>query len=191
MGRIIVMPEAWVKRVATFVTSGVGEEQARAEARPAVLFSRTDPIAVQGNYSDYNVRSRHFRCLETFFVEVDDAGEIQAVVALEGLIHGKRTLLVYMVVALLPSEVGTGERLRGLLAGVQAKAAEFVPVGKLRITYLYDHSFAAPVQAQVAKLITDAPDEAGLIEEARVPNETGPGREAVLLSWRTAGGAAA
>jgi len=185
--KVILLPEAWVKRVSDFVVSGrMAEEGEPAGDRPEVLFSRSDPIVVQGNYSDYNIRSRHFRCLETFFIEVDEAGEIQSVVGLEGLLPGKRTVMVNLVIARPREGVDKATRMRELLEEVLRRAGEFVEISKLRITYLYDHNFSAPIQAQVWSTIIEAPERLGFIEEARIPNETGPGRDAVLLTMRAA-----
>jgi len=89
-------------------------EEARLEGRPEIVFSKIDQTVLGAHYSDFNVRSRHFRCLETFLVEVDEAEQITALVAVDGLTSAKRILNVNLVVA-MPSGQPVADRLRALL----------------------------------------------------------------------------
>ena len=76
------------------------------------------------------------------------------------------------------------ERLGGLLAGVCRVAASFASgVRKLRFTFVLDPSFGGPLGSQVSRVLIDEYESVGLVEEARMANETGPGREAVLLAF--------
>jgi len=181
-GAVVLMREAWVKRIAAFVATAGTPEEARLEGRPEIVFSKIDQTVLGAHYSDFNVRSRHFRCLETFLVEVDEAEQITALVAVDGLTSAKRILNVNLVVA-MPSEQPIADRLRALLDGALEVCRRFTPIAKLRLLYIFDHSFSAPLGAHVAPLLIDGFEAAGLVEEARIANETGPGREAVLLGF--------
>lgn len=176
-----IFPETWATRVGEFVTRAGTEEEARAGGGPEVIYCRIGPVGMQSHYTDYNVRSRHFRCVETFFVEVDAGGELRSVVAVDGLLFGRPTLSVTLIVTRARDGEDQAAHLRGLLEAVLAEARRYADVRRLRLSYLYSHSFSAPLESQVSRLIVDAPERLGLVEEARIANETGAGREAVLL----------
>lgn len=187
--RVVLLREGSVADVAAFVASAGTEEElqdgARPDDRPEIVFSQIDPIGLPLHYSDFNIRSRHFRVLETFFVEVDGAGRIDAVVGTTGLKRDRRVLNVLLAVLRRDPERPPGEHLRAVLDGTCRVAGRFVPaLQKLRFTFVYDPSFGGPLGAQVSRLLIDAADQAGLVEEARMANETGPGREALLLAFR-------
>lgn len=179
---VVLMREAWVKRVAAFVASAGTPEEARLDGRPEIVFSKIDQTGLPVHYSDFNVRSRHFRCLESFFVEVDPTGQVTGLVAVDGLRSDKRILNVNLLLA-RPGEEPMATRVQRMLDGTVAAIRAFVPVAKLRLLYIFDHSFSAPLGAHVAPVLIDEFDRAGLFEEARIANETGPGREAVLLGF--------
>lgn len=179
---VVLMREAWVKRVAAFIASSGTAEEARLDGRPEIVFSKIDQTGLPVHYSDFNVRSRHFRCLESFFVEVDPEGRITGLVTVDGLRSDKRILNVNLVL-MSPGSEPVEDRVRGILDGAVRAIREFVPITKLRLLYIFDHSFSAPLGAHVAPVLIDAFDGAGLFEEARIANETGPGREAVLLGF--------
>jgi hypothetical protein len=179
---VVLMREAWVKRVAAFIASSGTAEEARLDGRPEIVFSKIDQTGLPIHYSDFNVRSRHFRCLESFFVEVDATGRITGLVTVDGLRSDKRILNVNLLLAEPGPEPMTA-RLQRMLQGTVAAIQAFVPILKLRLLYIFDHSFSAPLGAHVAPVLIDEFDQAGLFEEARIANETGPGREAVLLGF--------
>jgi hypothetical protein len=183
-----LLREATVVDVAAFIASGATEEEGGHEERPEIVFSQIDPIGLALHYADFNVRSRHFRVIETFFVEVDDDGRIQAVVGTTGLKRDRRVLNVQLVVARPRPGEDAAERLRALLAGVGRVAREFAPgVRKLRFTFVLDPSFGGALGSQVSQVLVDGYERVGLVEEARMANETGPGREAVLLAFPVGG----
>ncbi len=179
---VVLMREAWVKRVAAFIAGAGTPEEARLETRPEIVFSKIDQTGLPVHYSDFNVRSRHFRCLESFFVELDPTGRITGLVAVDGLRSDKRILNVNLLLA-EPGPEPIAARLQAMLAGAVASIQAFVPIAKLRLLYIFDHSFSAPLGAHVAPVLIDEFERAGLFEEARIANETGPGREAVLLGF--------
>ena len=179
---VVLMREAWVKRISAFVANAGTPEEARLEGRPEIVFSKIDQTGLPVHYSDFNVRSRHFRCLESFFVEQDATGRITGLVSLDGLRSDKRVLNVNLLLA-EPGPEPIAARLQAMLDGTVAAVRAFVPIAKLRLLYIFDHSFSAPLGAHVAPVLIDEFDRAGLFEEARIANETGPGREAVLLGF--------
>jgi hypothetical protein len=179
---VVLMQEAWVKRVAAFVAGAGTIEEARVDGQPEIVFSKIDQTGIPMHYSDFNVRSRHFRCLESFFVEVDAAGEITGLIAVDGLRSDRRILNVNLLVAAAGPEPRT-VRVQGMLDGTLRAIRAFVPVAKLRLLYIFDHSFSAPLGAHVSPVLIDQFEDVGLFEEARIANETGPGREAVLLGF--------
>jgi hypothetical protein len=177
-----VLPERWASRVSSFIRSAGTAEEAAAEDRPEMVFSRVYLPTQMNFYSDFNIRSRHFRCLETFFVEADDADEIRAVVSLEGLRTARRVSNVNLIVARVPADDG-GAHLAELLGAVLREAGKYSATSKLRFTYIFDTSFEAPLGVRVSKFLTEPPADVPFVEEARIANETGKNREAVLLSF--------
>lgn len=180
--RVRLLPEAWAGRVSNFIRSGGTAEEAESEGRPETVLSRVYLPAQMGYYSDFNVRSRHFRCLETFFVAVGPDDEIHAVVSVDGL----RSTRVVTAVNLIVAQRSRGDRagdLAALLDGVLREAQRYSATERLRISYLYDTSFEAPVGVRIATVLSDPPDALPLREEARFPNETGRNREAVMLAF--------
>ncbi len=184
-----LLREATVAEVAAFIASGGTEEEVQLEERseeerPEIVFSQVDPLGLGLHYSDFNIRSRHFRVLETFFVEVDGEGRLEAVVSTTGLKRDRRVLTVQLVVIRKRPGEDPADRLRALLAGVCRVARGFVPgVRKLRFTFVLDPSFGGALGSQVSQVLIGGYEPAGLVEEARMANETGPGREAVLLAF--------
>jgi hypothetical protein len=180
--RIRVLPETWAGRVSDFIRSSGTEEEAAAEARPELLYTRFYLPAEGAYYSDFNVRSRQLRCIENFFVESDEQDEIKAVVAIEAPRSDSRVLRVSLVVA----HVGDGDpaqRLAHLLDGVLSVARQFTPADRLRFAYVYDTTAETTVGVRMAKVFHNLPPELPFREEARIPNETGQTREAVLLAF--------
>lgn len=180
--RFSVLPEARIAEVSGFVCSAGTVEEARVNGVPETYYARSYVPLEANQYADYNIRSRHFRCFETFFIETDSGGELQAVAATDGLGATKRSLNVSLVVA-RPREPEPAEHLRGLFERLLGEAARYSPASKLRFSYLYDLSFGGPVGVRVSKLFLESPEALGLIEEARIANETGANREAVLLAY--------
>ena len=75
------------------------------------------------------------------------------------------------------------DHVRSLLRGVLDAVRQFAPgVGKLRIVYVFEPTWSDALGAHVSQELINNYQGAGLVEEARIANETGPGREAVLLS---------
>lgn len=182
-GGVGLLREARVVQVAAFVASGGTEDEVQVEDRPEIVFSQIDPIGLALHYSDFNIRSRHFRVLETFFVEEDADGRIEAVVGTTGLTRDRRVLNVQLVVMRHRPGETPAARLRDLLLGVGRVARHFTSAArKMRFTFVLDPSFGGPLGAQVSRVLIDGYEDVGLVEEARMANETGPGREAVLLA---------
>jgi hypothetical protein len=180
---IRVLPETWVTRVSEFIRSSGTLAEAEAEERPETVFSRSYLPAHMSYYSDFNIRSRHFRCIETFFVAVGPDEEIQAVVSVNGLRTDTAVATAVLIVA-RPSEGDRAADLAALLDGVLQAIKRFAASAhRLRISYLYDISFEAAVGVRISQLLVDAPESLHLVEDARFPNETGRNREAVLLSF--------
>jgi len=177
-----VLPESWVTRVSEFIRSAGTLAEAEAEERPETIFSRSYLPAHMSYYSDFNIRSRHFRCIETFFVAVGPDEELQAVVSVNGLRTDTAVATANLIVA-RPSEGDRGADLAALLDGALQVMKRFAAVQRLRISYLYDISFEAAVGVRISQLLVDSPESLNLVEDARFPNETGRNREAVLLSF--------
>lgn len=181
---IVLLPEAAVVDVAAFVANAGPEEEIEGQDRPEIVFSQIDPIGLALHYSDFNIRSRHFRVLETFFVERGPEGRIDAVIGTSGVKRDRRVLNVLLAVLRHTSDEDPADHLRRVLTGVFQHAQCFAePLRRLRFTFVYDPSFAGPLGAQVSRLLLDRWEDAGLHEEARMANETGPGREALLLGF--------
>ena len=177
-----VLPERWAARVSEFIRSAGTAEEATAENRPEMMFSRVYLPTQMNFYSDFNIRSRHFRCIETFFVDEGSDGEIRAVVALEGLRTSRRAINLNLIVA-RPLWQDKGAYVAALLDGVLREASRYSAVDKLRLTYIYDTSFAAPIGIRLSDIFVHPPAHLPLVEEGRLPNETGKNREAVLLAF--------
>jgi hypothetical protein len=188
-GGVVLLREVSVVDVAAFVAAAGTEEEIVGEDRPEIVFSQIDPIGLSLHYADFNIRSRHFRVLESFFVDAGADGRIRAVVGTTGLKRDRRVLNVQLVVLRRGPEEDVAARLRALLAGVFVRAREFAPaVRKLRFTFVLDPSFGGALGAQVSRVLVEGWERVGLVEEARMANETGPGREAVLLAFVPGGG---
>lgn len=192
--RVRVLPEIWADRVSQFIRSSVTPELVTATGEGSIERTEQDPdapemlfarvyLATQMNYySDFNIRARHFRCIENFFVLTDDDDELRAVVGLEGIRSSRRVLNVGLIVARMPEEEPQ-RFLAELLDGVLHEAARYCQAIKLRFTYVYDTSFEAPIGVRMSEWLSDPDPSLPYEEEARVPNETGLNREAVLLSF--------
>ena len=183
-----VLPEAWAGRVSEFIRSAGTIEEAESEGRPETVFSRVYLPAQMGYYSDFNVRSRQFRCLENFFIAAGDDDEIRAVVSLDGLRSNQVVASINLIVAHL-SEGDRAEDLRALFEGVLGEVRQYTNTERLRIGFLYDTSFESAVGVRISEQIVDAPESLGMVEEARFPNETGRTREAILLAFSGRAGA--
>jgi hypothetical protein len=177
-----VLPESWAARVSDFIRGAGTAEQAAAEGVPEMLFSRVYLPTHMSFYSDFNIRSRHFRCQETFFVDIDEAGGLRAVVSLDGLRTKRRVANVNLIVA-RPPPSDPAAYLASLLDQVLRVAARYSAAVKLRLSYVYDTSFEAPLGVRMSSLFLDPPPSLPLREEARVANETGKNREVVLLAF--------
>lgn len=180
--RVRVLPEIWCAPVSAFIRSAGSSEETTAEERPQMVFSRVYLPTQMNIYSDFNIRSRHFRCQETFFVEAGDDGSIRAVVSLEGLRTKRRVLNVSLIAARLPA-ADPGGYLVELLDQVLDVAARFSAVKRLRFSYIYDTSFDAPLGVRMSGLLFRPPQHLPFFEEGRIPNETGKNREVVLLAF--------
>lgn len=177
-----VLPERWAARVSAFVRSSGTAEEALAEDRPQMVFSRVYLPTQMNFYADFNIRSRHLRCSEIFFVQTDGTDGIHAVVSLEGLRTAQKVVNLSLIVArLTPGREGA--ELVALLDQVLHEASKYSAVEKLRCTYIYDTSFQAPLGIRISNLLVHPPSELPFFEEARIPNETGKSREAVLLGF--------
>lgn len=180
--RVRVLPETWAASVSAFIRSAGSSEEAAAENRPQMVFSRVYLPTQMNLYSDFNIRSRHFRCQETFFVEAGDDGSIRAVVSLEGLRTKRRVSNVSLVAARLPAD-DPGGYLVDLLDQVLEVGARFSALTRLRFSYIYDTSFDAPLGVRMSSLLFRPPQHLPFFEEGRIPNETGKNREVVLLAF--------
>lgn len=181
---VVLLREAAVVDVAAFVAAAGTEEEIAGDDRPEIVFSQIDPIGLALHYSDFNIRSRHFRVIETFFMEVDADGRIQAIVGTTGLKRDRRVLNALLVVLRQQPGEDQAAHLRRVLEGVCRQARSFAPeLQKIRFTFVLDPSFGGPLGAQVSRLLIDGYESVGLVEEARMANETGPGREALLLGF--------
>jgi len=183
-GTMIVrpLPERLAGKVAAFIRAAGTSEEAKAEGRPEMVFSRVYLPTQMKFYSDYNIRSRHFRCLETFFVHCDEDGEIRAVVSTDGLRTHRRVTGVNLVVAKLPNE-DSGTYIATLLDAVLNEIRKYSATCKLRFTYIYDTSFESALGVRISDYLLHPPADSPLVEEGRIPNETGKNREAVMLSF--------
>lgn len=189
---VVLLSEAAVVEVASFVASAGTEEEIEGQDRPEIVFCQIDPIGLALHYSDFNIRSRQFRVLETFFVERGPDGRIDAVVATSGVKRDRRVLNVLLAILRHRPDEDPAAHLQRVLTGVFRAARRFAEgLRRLRFTFVYDPSFAGPLGAQVSRLLLERPDDVGLLEEARMANETGPGREALLLGFTPAGADAA
>ncbi len=186
--QIRVLPERWAARVSAFVRSSGTAEEAAAEDRPQMVFSRVYLPTQMNFYSDFNIRSRHFRCSEIFFVQTDATDAIHAVVSLEGLRTAQKVANLSLIVARLTPGQEAAE-LVALLDQVLHEASKYSAVEKLRCTYVYDTSFQAPLGIRISNLLVHPPSTLPFFEEARIPNETGKYREAVLLAFTGSCGA--
>jgi hypothetical protein len=184
--RVRVLPERWIGRVSAFIRSAGTLEESLAEDRPEVVFTRGNLATGRASYSDYNIRTRHFRCLETFFVETDAQDVLRAVVALDGFRTSQRILNVSLVVA-RPDGSERSERLSLLLTRVLGEAAGYAAAEKLRFTYVVDSRSGVPLGSHLSELLLQPPEQLPFHEDARIPNETGQDREAVLLAFAPAG----
>ncbi len=180
--RVRVLPETWAASVSAFVRHSGSSEEAAAENRPEMVFSRVYLPTQMNLYSDFNIRSRHFRCQETFFVEAGDDGSISAVVSLEGLRTKRRVSNVSLIAARLPAD-DAGGYLVQLLDQVLEIAGRFSAMRRLRFSYVYDTSFDAPLGVRMSNLLFRPPQHLPFFEEGRIPNETGKNREVVLLAF--------
>jgi hypothetical protein len=180
--RVRVLPETWAASVSAFIRSAGSSEEAVADNRPQLVFSRVYLPTQMNLYSDFNIRSRHFRCQETFFVEADDDGTIGSVVSLEGLRTKRRVSNVSLIATQLPAD-DPGGYLVELLDQVLDVAARFSAVTRLRFSYIYDTSFDAPLGVRMSSLLFRPPQHLPFFEEGRIPNETGKNREVVLLAF--------
>lgn len=177
-----VLPESWTRRVSAFIRSAGTREESRAENRPELIYSRAYLPGERTFYSSYNIRSRHFRCLETFFVEVDGDGELVAVVGLDGLRRDSRVLAVSLVVA-RPDGRDPSERLAAMFAAVLDQASRYCDADRLRFTYVFDTSVEGPLGIHLSEALLHPSPHLPFREEARIPNETGQDREVVLLAF--------
>jgi len=176
------MPETWAGRVSEFIRSSGTTEEATSEGRPELIYTRSFLPSEGVNYSDFNVRSRHFRCIENFFVETDEADAIRAVVGIDALRTSSRVLRVSLVVA--HSEEGDpARRLTALLDAVLKEASVYCEADRLRFAYVFDTTAQAPLGVRMSALFLDPPEALRVREEARIPNDTGQTREAVLLAF--------
>jgi len=180
--QVRVMPEAWAGRVSEFIRSSGTSEEAAAEGRPELVYTRSFLPSEGVNYADFNVRSRHFRCIENFFVETDEQGAIRAVVGIDALRTSARVLRVSLVVA-HRGEGDPAARLAGLLDATLAEVCKYSQADRLRFAYVYDTTAQAPLGVRMSELFLDPPEALPIREEARIPNDTGQTREAVLLAF--------
>ena len=180
--RVRVLPETWAASVSAFIRSAGSGEEAAAENRPQMVFSRVYLPTQMNLYSDFNIRARHFRCQETFFVEAEDDGSIGAVVSIEGLRTKRRVSNVSLIAARLPAD-DPGGYLVELLDQVIEVAARFSAMTRLRFSYIYDTSFDAPLGVRMSNLLFRPPPHLPFFEEGRIPNETGKNREVVLVAF--------
>lgn len=189
--RVVILREAWIRRVSEFIASaGIkasAEDGGSAEDpdKPQIFYSRLQLPLRQSHFSDFNIRSRHFHCAETFFLEIDPSDRLLSVVGTDGLLSRKRSLSLSLLVA---RDVGANrvEWLRRLFQGVLEVANRYTPTRKLRFSYIYDSNFRSPLGCQVDDLLLDPVEETRLQEEFRIANETGKGREAVLFGFSAA-----
>lgn len=180
--RVRVMPEVWANRVSEFIRSSGTSEEAATEGRPELIYTRSFLPSEGVNYADFNVRSRHFRCIESFFVETDENDAIRGVVGIDALRTGARVLRVSLIVA-HPGEGDPAARLAALLDAVLKEANKYSQADRLRFAYVYDTTAQAPLGVRMSGLFLDPPDALPIREEARIPNDTGQTREAVLLAF--------
>jgi len=192
-GRVSLLRERWLADVTAFVAAARAEgdepetEGVERGDAPEMAFCHMDPIGVPSHYSDFNIRSRHFRVVETFFVERDASGAITGLVSTTGLRRDRRVLHVCLVIVRRAPDERLADRVRTVLAGACREALGFAQaVRKLRFTFVLDPSLGGPLGAHVPRSLIDEYDRAGLVEEARIANETAPGREAVLLTFHAA-----
>jgi len=177
-----VLPESWAPRVSAFIRSAGTREESRSEGRPELVYSRAYLPGERTFYSNYNIRSPHFRCLETFFVEVDADGELVSVVGLDGLRTDSRVLAVSLVAA-RPDDQDPSERLAAMLEAVLDQASRYCDADRLRFTYVFDTSVEGPLGIHLSESLLNPAPHLPFREEARIPNETGQDREVVMLSF--------
>lgn len=178
-----VLPETWVLRAEAFIRDA---EHGVANP-PRILFARERSLRnSSGHYAAYEIRSRQLRCVEAFFVETLDDERITALVAIEGM----RTLKPVAHVSLLVCRDGDGDeatRLCELLDQVLVEAGRYSALQRLRFSYGVDSTLCETLGAVVCDTLRDPPLHVPLLEEARIPNEFGPGREAVLVAYSRTG----
>ncbi len=180
-----IMPESWAFRVAGFLAAATDDAIGEVEVRPKVLFLRNNAMRQIDHLTGFNIRERHFRCIETFFVRADALGEIETVIAVEGI----RTRSVVLTASLLVSKVlpslasEGGDTLAKYRRDVIVVAAEFCAASRLRFTYLIDSNGKNVVGGKMCQLLLQTPEDAGLFVEARIRHETGRDREIVMLGF--------
>ena len=184
-----VLRENSLSEVVAFLAAARTEAEGdgvETETGAEIAFCQTDPVGIASQYTDFNIRSRHFRVVETFFVERDAAGRMTGLLTTSGMRRDSRVLHMFFVAIRREPGDDFVERLRHLLQGVCDRTRLFAPaIAKLRLTFVLDPSLGGPLGSYVSPALVDDYERAGMVEEARIANETAPGREAVLLTYYT------
>jgi hypothetical protein len=182
--KVELLREDSVTDVAEFIAQAATDEDGDLAGRAEIVFTQVDPMNLASHYADYNVRSRQFRVIETFFVEYDEDNRVTALVSTDALFREQKTFKIQLMI--VKSEPGEDPalRVREVISGVEPIVRKFVPgLSRLRVIYVYEPSLNGALGGHVSKILMLDHDRAGFIEETRIANETGPGREAVLLSF--------
>src|SRR5262245_31070532 len=62
-----LLRENALSEVVAFIASARTEDEGdRVDVAPEIAFCQTDPVGIASQYTDFNIRSRHFRIVETF-----------------------------------------------------------------------------------------------------------------------------
>jgi hypothetical protein len=184
-GGVRIMPESWAFRVGGFLSVATDGTDGTVQVRPRVLFHRNYAVKQIDHFAGFNIRERHFRCIETFFIKADALGQIETVMVVEGIRTGNVVLNVNLfasrVLPFAPDQPSAA--LAEYMNDVIVVASEYCAASRLRFAYLLDMRSQRVVDGEVCQLLSETHGDAGLFVEARIPHETGRGRVAVMLGF--------
>jgi len=178
-----VLPESWTSAVAAFVQEAIFPPEEADVGAAVLLWSRDYAPQQAHHFAPFNIRARHFRCQDTWFVQSQPDGALSGAVAFDGL-RGDRPVVGVNLVVSRMSKRGIASELERLLSGAMEVAREYVPLSRLRFAYPFDPASGEPIGVRACGALLDPFNGLLLEEEARIPNETGRRREFVMLAFR-------
>lgn len=169
---VSIMRQSDSLRVAELITHAI-ENIGRDEAGPHLAYMTRPDHTPDYAYKYYNVRSRHFRLQEVFFVAHDsDLDRIEGVVSFADISHGKGYI---RVLALEPTLLNgsDGQDVVWFLRKAVGELARFVQLGAVRLVTAAQEQGEEPVGPHVSALLRQEIERCGFRRLARLEREGG------------------